>query len=108
MKRFTKSIINVLDLKLLKDPVFVNMLFGLSIEYFSDFNFMWVIPFVLMEKGLSVDETATFMSIYLIGDISLKFLAPFVAAAVKRSSRFMLIVSIIGVVICRMCKYWYE
>ncbi|KAI4463679.1 monocarboxylate transporter [Holotrichia oblita] len=102
IKRFTKSIVNVLDLKLLKDPVFVNILVGLSIEYFSDFNFMWVIPFVLMEKGLSVDQTTTFISIYLIGDISSKCIAPFVAAILKRSSRVMLIGSIIGVVICRM------
>ncbi|KAI4463732.1 monocarboxylate transporter [Holotrichia oblita] len=102
MKRFTKSIVNVLDLKLLKDPVFVNILVGLSVEYFSDFNFMWVIPFVLMEKGLSVDQTTTFISIYLIGDIFSKCIAPFVAAILKRSSRVMLIGSIIGVVICRM------
>ncbi|KAI4463693.1 monocarboxylate transporter [Holotrichia oblita] len=102
IKRFTKSIVNVLDLKLLKDPVFVNILVGLSVEYFSDFNFMWVIPFVLMEKGLSVDQTTTFISIYLIGDIFSKCIAPFVAAILKRSSRVMLIGSIIGVVICRM------
>lgn len=102
MKRICNFIVNIFDLKLLKDFVFVNIVFGLSIEYFSDLNFIWLIPFLLMEKGLSVEETATFMSIYSIADLCLKFSAPFLATALKQPSRIMLIGALIGVVSFRM------
>ncbi|GJQ75171.1 hypothetical protein Trydic_g9774 [Trypoxylus dichotomus] len=48
------------------------------------------------------EQTATFMSIYSIADLCLKFSAPFLSAALKQPSRIMLIGALIGVASIRM------
>lgn len=100
-----QTIVKAFDLTLLADYTFVNILIGLSIDFFVEFNYLWLIPFILMEGNLTVEQTATFMSVYAVADILFRLLAPYIASILKKSNRVMYIISLILVAIARTRKY---
>lgn len=100
-----KAIVKIFDLSLLADPIFTNILVGLSIDFFVEYTYIWLIPFTLMEGSLTVNQTATFMSVYAIADILFRFFAPFIGSIVKQPNRVMYIMSLVFVVVVRTCEY---
>ncbi|GJQ75172.1 hypothetical protein Trydic_g9775 [Trypoxylus dichotomus] len=101
LKRISTIIVNTFDLSLLTDPIFTNILVGLSIDLFVEFTYLCFIPFILMEGSLTVEQTATFMSVYAIADILFRFLAPFIGSILGQPNRVMYIISLVLLVICR-------
>lgn len=76
-----------MDLDLLKDPVFLNILFGLSIFYVAELNFKMVVPFFLADLGHSKSETAFCLSMMAASDIVARVVLPPICDRVTRISR---------------------
>ncbi|GJQ75173.1 hypothetical protein Trydic_g9776 [Trypoxylus dichotomus] len=101
LKRISTIIVKTFDLSLLTDPIFTNILVGLSIDFFVEFTYLCFIPFILMEGSLTVEQTASFMSVYAIADILFRFFAPFIGSILGQPNRVMYIISLVLLVICR-------
>lgn len=71
-----------LDLALLKDPVYVNIVLGLSVSFASDTSFFTVFPFYLAQTpwpGFSDKEVALCLSITAGADTVARLLLPMLA-----------------------------
>ncbi|KAL5278641.1 hypothetical protein ACFFRR_003336 [Megaselia abdita] len=75
---FVKKFIKDLDLALLKDFTFVNILVGLTIIIFGELNFSILVPFILSDSGFEDHQISLAMSILGAVDITMRFVAPFV------------------------------
>ncbi|XP_039279597.1 uncharacterized protein LOC111044715 isoform X2 [Nilaparvata lugens] len=70
------KIAHLMDLDLLKDGIYLNILFGLSITYIAEMNFKLVIPFFMANMGYSKRETAMALSIMATADITARVTVP--------------------------------
>ena len=61
--------VRVFDLGLLNDPIYLNMMAGLSIAVFAEINFSLLTPFILNELNYSTGQIAFFMSTLALVDI---------------------------------------
>lgn len=105
-KRFLSYIINLFDLTLLKDPIYVNIMLGMSLAMFSELNFSLFTPFILADLGMDTPEIANFLSVLSVLDIIFRFLAPFIGDCMNQSVRVMYGLSLIFLIITRFCKYY--
>ncbi|KAL5278642.1 hypothetical protein ACFFRR_003337 [Megaselia abdita] len=72
-----RKFINDLDLGLLKDKSFLNLLIGLTVIVFGEVNFFVLVPFILGESGFTDQQISLVMSILAGVDITVRFLGPF-------------------------------
>lgn len=75
-----RNFINELDLGLLKDKSFLNLLIGLTVIIFGEVNFFVLVPFILGESGFKDQQISLVMSILAGVDITVRFLGPFATA----------------------------
>ncbi|XP_063223977.1 uncharacterized protein LOC134531891 [Bacillus rossius redtenbacheri] len=80
-RRWLRAVTDFLDLGLLGDPVYVNIVLGLSVSFLSDANFFTVFPFFLQsaELGFSAADTAVCMSIAAGADVASRLALPWLA-----------------------------
>jgi hypothetical protein len=62
-------VVDILDLRLLLDPVYVNIAIGTGISLFADFTYCALYPLFILELGFSMEDSATFISILTAADI---------------------------------------
>uniref|UniRef100_A0A1B6C167 Major facilitator superfamily (MFS) profile domain-containing protein n=1 Tax=Clastoptera arizonana TaxID=38151 RepID=A0A1B6C167_9HEMI len=67
---------NFMDLDLLKDPIFLNILVGLSFAYVAELNYKMVVPFFMANLGYTKKETALALSLMAISDIAARVIMP--------------------------------
>lgn len=103
--RFLKGFVNFFDLKLLCDPVFVNIMIGMSLAIFAELNFSILTPFIMADFGLNTSQSATFLSILSIADLVFRFLAPFIGDYLKKPPRKMYMLTLFLLIISRFSKY---
>jgi hypothetical protein len=80
--RLANSLNESLDLALLKDPVYVNIVLGLSVSFASDTIFFTVFPFHLAQKpwpGFSDKQVALCLSITAGADAVARLILPILA-----------------------------
>nr|CAD7575665.1 unnamed protein product [Timema californicum] len=92
-RRFLERVAKVLDLSLLKDPYYINLMVGMSIAMSAELNFSLLTPFILGDMGFSNDQTASVMSAIGIADIIFRFISPFFADYMEYSARTMYLIS---------------
>nr|CAD7399970.1 unnamed protein product [Timema poppensis] len=92
-RRFLGRVAKVLDLSLLKDPYYINLMVGMSIAMSAELNFSLLTPFILGDMGFSNDQTASVMSAIGIADIIFRFISPFFADYMEYSARTMYLIS---------------
>ncbi|KYB28166.1 Monocarboxylate transporter 6-like Protein [Tribolium castaneum] len=92
---------NKFDFDLLKDPVFDNIILGLSLVTFAEMSFTLLLPFILHDSGLNVDQVAIFLSVLGLADLISRFVSPGVGHWMKKSSRFMFAMSVAIVTIVK-------
>lgn len=63
------AVINFLDLRLLLDPVYVNIVFGTGISFFADITYCALFPLVILRLGYSRADSAICISILAAADI---------------------------------------
>nr|CAD7401608.1 unnamed protein product [Timema poppensis] len=101
LRRMLSRIFVALDLGLLQDPIYINIMLGMSFAISAEINFSLMTPFILGDLGFSNDRTATIMSTLGIADLVFRFLSPFVADSLGISARTMYLISLCLLVIAR-------
>ncbi|CAG2054000.1 unnamed protein product [Timema podura] len=99
--RLMRRIFVALDLGLLQDPIYVNIMLGMSFAICAENNFSLVTPFILGDLGFSNDRIAAVMSTLAAADLVLRFLSPFFADYMGYSSRTMYLISLCMLVTAR-------
>lgn len=103
--KLLKGFVNFFDLKLLCDPVFVNIMVGMSLAIFAELNFSILTPFILEDLGLSTGQSATFLSVLSIADLVFRFFAPFIGDYLKKPPRKMYMLTLGLLIISRFSKW---
>lgn len=104
-KRIIKGIVNVFDLTLLKDPIYCNILLGLSLAVFAEVDFSVSTAFILTDFGLNTPDIAEFLSIQAGADIVFRFLSPYIEEFFNKPPRIMYLFSLMCIIVTRFCKY---
>lgn len=99
---FFRKFVRDLDLGLLKDFTFLNILIGLTVITITDLNFFVLIPFILGEAGYKNEKSALIMSILAGVDISVRFVGPFISAKLPLGNKSLFAIGIISVSIGRL------
>ncbi|ETN62895.1 monocarboxylate transporter [Anopheles darlingi] len=97
LQRFTA----LMDVGLLRDPIYLNILFGLSIFYVAEMNFKMVTPFFMASLGFDKSETAFVLSVSALTDIAARIIVPPIGDRLKLRKRYIFMVSLIFVAISR-------
>lgn len=106
---FWRRFATLMDVDLLKDGIYLNILFGLSIFYVAEMNFKMVTPFFLANLGYTKAETAYCLSISALTDILARIIVPPICDKTKVSKRLVFMISILFVAITRSSectKFW--
>ncbi|XP_030244867.1 uncharacterized protein LOC115564554 [Drosophila navojoa] len=98
---FWRRFADLLDIAMLKDKMFLNLLFGLSIFYVAEMNFKMVTPFFFANLGYSKSDVAYCLSITAITDIAARIVLPPIFDRTTIKKRTIFLVSIIFVAITR-------
>lgn len=98
-KGFWRRFIDLLDVSLLKDLGFLNILFGLSIFYVAEMNFKMVTPFFFRSLGYDKNDVATCLSITAISDIAARIILPPICDRfpIKKRTIFFVSICFVGV-----------
>lgn len=73
---FVKKFISLMDLDLLKDWSFLNLLLGLSLFWSGELQFRMLTPFFIRSLGYNMNETAFCLSMTAITDIGVRLVLP--------------------------------
>lgn len=92
---YWKRVVHFMDLDLLKDPVYLNILFGLSIFYVAEVNFKMIVPFFLHDLGYTKQDTAFFLSMTAVSDILARAVLPPICDRMKITRRLIFVISAI-------------
>lgn len=94
----------LMDFDLLKDPSYLNILFGLSITYVAELNFKMVVPFFMANLGYTKRETAMGLSVMAVADIIARVIVPPIYDRMSYSRRTTLMFGCVCVAIARSGK----
>ena len=96
---YWKRIVVFMDLDLLKDFIYLNILFGLSIFYVAELNFKMIVPFFLNNLGFSKQEIAFFLSMTAVADILARAVLPPICDRlnIKRRTLFAVMSVFLGI-----------
>ncbi|CAL7933773.1 unnamed protein product [Xylocopa violacea] len=97
-----QTIVGLLDLDLLRDPIYVNLTIGMSVAVFAEINFSQLTPFILMDMKLSTNQIASVMSIIASVDLVFRACAPFLGEWLRQPPRMMYMLSLCLLIISRM------
>lgn len=84
-----QNISKTLDLNLFKDPVYINVSFGLSFSITSDLAFLSILPLFLTELGYDTADTTTILTIFFISDLVCRILLSVVNAIWILRNRYL-------------------
>lgn len=98
---YWKRVVHFMDLDLLKDPIYLNILFGLSTFYVAEVNFKMVVPFFLHDLGYTKQDTAFFLSMTAVSDILARAVLPPICDRVKITRRILFVIAAIFLGISR-------
>lgn len=99
-----KKVVKFFDLDLLRDPIYVNLMLGMSIAIFAELNFSMLTPFILGDLNYSTEQIASIMSTLGVADIIFRFISPFIGDYFEKTPRTMYIWSLIMLILTRTCE----
>lgn len=100
-KNLWQKISDFMDFDLLNDPIYLNLVFGLSIFYVAEQNFKMVMPFFFKSIGYKDGDVATFLSVQAGTDILARLILPPICDNVNVSKRTLFMSGIFILGICR-------
>lgn len=103
-KRIIHGIVNLFDLTLLKDPIYCNILLGLSLAVFAEVDFSVSTAFILADFGMGTADIAEFLSIQAGADIVFRFLSPYIEEFFNQPPRIMYLFSLLCIISTRFRK----
>lgn len=98
---FCSRFLELMDVGLLKDRSYLNLLFGLSIFYVAEMNFKMVTPFFLANLGYQKADIATCLSISALTDILARVIVPPICDRINITKRMIFMFAIFWVAITR-------
>ncbi|KAJ8947363.1 hypothetical protein NQ318_002889 [Aromia moschata] len=96
-----QKIVVFMDFDLLKDPIYLNLVFGLSIFYVAEQNFKMVTPFFFKDIGYDKSDVALFLSVQALTDILARLILPPICDRLLISKRTLFMTGIFVLGICR-------
>nr|XP_012138463.1 PREDICTED: uncharacterized protein LOC100881709 [Megachile rotundata] len=99
--RIFKIITDLFDLDLLRDPIYVNMMIGMSVAIFAEINFSQLTPFILSDMKFTNNQIATVMSTIASVDLVFRSISPFVGEWLHQPPRIMYMFSLCLLIISR-------
>lgn len=102
---FWRRFADLMDVDILKDKIYLNILFGLSIFYVAEMNFKMVTPFFFANLGYSKTDVAYCLSMTAISDIAARVVLPPICDRFDIQKRLIFFVSIFFVAITRSSEF---
>lgn len=99
-----KWFVRFFDLDLLRDSIYLNIMIGMAISIFAEINFAILTPFILADLNFNPDDVAMILFVMAITDLISRFISPFIADKLNLSIRVSFLISLILLVLTRMCK----
>ncbi|XP_015595056.1 uncharacterized protein LOC107267623 isoform X2 [Cephus cinctus] len=100
-RQLINRIVIICDMDLLRDPIYVNLMFGMSIAIFAEINFSQLTPLILRDFQFSDVQISAVMSTIASVDLVFRGVSPFMAEWLNKSSRTMYLFSLVLLVIAR-------
>ncbi|XP_037813118.1 monocarboxylate transporter 7 [Lucilia sericata] len=94
-------IVDFLDLTLLKKPIYVNIVLGISFALYSDIAFFTLQPLYMFELGFNKPDTASVIAIGAAADLGSRIFLAFLAVFVQMPSRYIYLAGSFFTVISR-------
>ncbi|XP_025835434.1 monocarboxylate transporter 9-like isoform X1 [Agrilus planipennis] len=105
---FFKSASKLFELSLIVDPIFINIIIGISLAMFVDLNFAILTALMLTDFGLEKNQIATFMSVQSSAELIFRFAAPYVGCCLSDSPRILYMICLIFLSISRFLFVWVQ
>ena len=80
---------------LFKDPVYVNIAFGLGLGVMSDLIFLSILPLLLTQFGFNASEVTIILTAYFVADLVSRIVFSVVSAAIKIWNRYAFLAAMI-------------
>lgn len=103
-KTFWQKVVEFMDFDLLKDPVYLNLVFGLSVFYVAEQNFKMVMPSFFKSIGYDKKDVALFLSVQAFTDILARLILPPICDRLDISKRTLFGTGIFFLGLCRSSK----
>lgn len=87
-----QKIVEYFDLDLLRDPIYVNLMMGVTLVTFVEVTFALLTPFILGDYGFAHGEVATFMSVLGGVDVLMRLVIPFFLNQVKLENKTLALI----------------
>lgn len=78
-----------MDLELFKDPVYLNISFGLSLSFTADMAFISIFPLILSNLNFDQSNITTIMTIFFATDLVARILLTIVSGLVSIRNRYL-------------------
>ncbi|XP_046748817.1 uncharacterized protein LOC124412739 [Diprion similis] len=105
ISRMLHAVVVFFDFDLLRDPVYVSLMLGMSIAVFAELNFSILTPFILSDMSFDTEQIATVMSCIAVTDLIFRALAPFIGEFLNQTPRVMYLLSLITLIITRLSLF---
>lgn len=99
--KICNALIELFDLDLLRDPIYLNLMLGMSVAIFAEINFSQLTPFILMDMKLTTKQIASIMSTIASVDLVFRILAPFIGDWLQQPPKVMYLLSLCLLIISR-------
>lgn len=107
-KTYFQRFIDFFDLTLLSDPIFVNMLVGMSLASCVETNFSLLFPIILKDMlQFETYEIAKIMAVIGFSDTLFRLLSPFIGEWCNKPPRVMYLVSLLVIIFTRTSKSYF-
>ncbi|XP_001355008.3 monocarboxylate transporter 7 [Drosophila pseudoobscura] len=100
-KGWTRTVVDFLDLTLLKKPIYVNIVLGITFALYSDITFFTMQPVYLFELGYSRPDTATIIAIGAAADLTSRIFLAVTAVCIQVPSRYIYLAGAVFTVFAR-------
>lgn len=107
LRRIGNALIVFFDLDLLRDPIYVNLMLGITFANFTELNFALLTPFILGEYGFTKLQVATFMSVLGGVDVITRIIIPFIATFIGWDNRTFFLIGVGGMALGRLGNFFY-
>ncbi|XP_017110955.1 uncharacterized protein LOC108134941 [Drosophila elegans] len=100
-KGWVRTVVDFLDLTLLKKPIYVNIVLGITFALYSDITFFTMQPVYLFELGYSKPDTATIIAIGAAADLTSRIFLAITAVCIQVPSRYIYLAGAVLTVFAR-------
>lgn len=102
---FRQVIVDTLDLTLLCDLKFVNLIVGCALAYVTDICLINLTPLLLLNRGFSSQTTAFILTLVVCGDFVSRIIQTIFNFFITVKSRYLVLLGLISAGIMRLGKY---